>query len=485
MRRMISFTCATVSLALGLAACGEATVDDVQQRTAPIISRMMTETQQSMRAANKLGEVKDLVESLEAMIPGFGKLIDASDNTGKGDWLEELEQEMAAAEINAFLAKHIFTEANVDSAGPDSVTFMIRGALICQELASSTCVSAPGSGVSCSKDPGGVAQCTKMIDQLQIRLVATLVDADGVDLQLRVGPGAVLTLRLRSTSITLELDIDGAVAATKHVAGVVGESVYLPQTMQGALSVALVLNGPGDLSLQTAVTRAIRVEQSGKDALRLKVAQRNPLTEVRMRRDVPSLSARLDAGAVELLLPAREAFKGASGALELLLAGSRASLTVDPQGLTIKEVGLGQGPSWLKLDGKTVAQVELVPFGLRLLPWQQGRPRLAVTPELDLRVTLKLAQLQPYLTDPVEPWALDDTYRLSLSGGGSPEVAPVRAGGGFPDGGLQVLKGNLSLQSFVHPAKISVPTGSCLRWSDALAPGSHPLLGHFQSVACP
>ena len=54
----------------------------------------------------------------------------------------------------------------------------------------------------------------------------------------------------------------------------------------------------------------------------------------------------------------------------------------------------------------------------------------------------------------------------------------------FP-GGLKVLQGTLSLQSFVQPAQVVVPAGSCLVLDESPAAGAHPLLGRFAAVPCP
>jgi hypothetical protein len=77
----------------------------------------------------------------------------------------------------------------------------------------------------------------------------------------------------------------------------------------------------------------------------------------------------------------------------------------------------------------------------------------------------------------------DQTYRVRLSGGGSPSLRPVEANTatGFP-GGLQVVSGELSLQG--KDAAVTVPAGKCLVGKEVAAEGSHPLLGHFESRDC-
>ena len=76
-----------------------------------------------------------------------------------------------------------------------------------------------------------------------------------------------------------------------------------------------------------------------------------------------------------------------------------------------------------------------------------------------------------------------ETYALTLSGA-SPELSPMPRSLDAPRGGIQVLGGTLELRSHVQPASVTVPAGACLLWSEQASPGSHPLLGHFQSVPC-
>jgi hypothetical protein len=485
MKRISTIGLATLGAGLFLlSACGEPTPDEVRQRTSTIITRVIHETGQSIRGASEMKEVKDLVDSLQTMIPGL-----AGDDTIKADGLDldmdEMDEKEAAAALNKLLATYVFIEDNVVSAGGDSITFQLQGATLCKEVAPQSCSGSFGGPVTCQTDPADLAECVKMVDQLQIRIKATLVGSDGVDLALQVGGGTLVTLRLRSDRVTVELDLDGIKAAAQHVAKVTGENIYLPQTMKGAVSSSLIINGPGDLSLQSAITRAIHVEAGdASEPVTIKAEARDPLTELRYRSSVPSLSINVDWGAVELLLPAKEVWDLARGTASLSLKGLTAKLTADKQGLTIKGVGLGQGTSAIALDGKPLVQVELQTFDMDLLPWQ-SLPKCVFKPGVDLKVKLNLAQLEPYVDDPIEAWALDETYSLQL-GGGNPEVAPIpEQTAGFPEGGLTVLKGALQLKSHVQPASVDVPAGSCLRWSEEVAPGGHPLLGHFQSVACP
>jgi hypothetical protein len=288
----------------------------------------------------------------------------------------------------------------------------------------------------------------------------------------------------------VELSLAGAGAAARAIAELADETIELPATMTGVVTASLVLNGPGDISLQSAVTRAVHVEgNTDQGKYRVKVAAQDPTTEIRLRQSPPSISFDVDWGTVEALLPAREVWEQASGSLELVLKGLSARLSSDGQGgLSIKNLGLGQGTSALRLDGKPLLQVDLNPannrsLDLTLTPWQGELPRCEVSPLMDLRVQVSLAPVEPWLEEPLEPWARNESYTVKLDGN-APAVLPLRESATSP-GGLKVLQGLLTLQTQVQPAQVSVPAGSCLRILDEAPVGSHPLLGRLISEPCP
>jgi len=464
--------------ALALFACGETTPEEVQQRTAPIVSRVIAEVQSSWTAARQMGEVKQLLEGVGVMVPGL-----SSDDVANAD----LGDEQVAAEINEALAKYVFTEKNVESTSSDSVLFLVRGSVICAGLTEEQCVAPEGGEPSCSTSHEVSPECVDAVDRARVRIMARLVGSDGVDLELSIGGSAtVITLRLRHDRVSVELSLAGAAEAARSIAELVGESIELPTTFEGALSATLILGGSGDLTLQSAVTKAVKVEWN-KGSYRVAVEARDPVTQLRFRKAVPSIELDVDWGALQVLLPAEELWSQASGALELAVKGLTAHLASNGKGgLSVKDLSLGQGPARLTLGNKTLVQVDLNPatgrqVDLVLTPWQNDLPQCSVSPELNLHLRLALAPLASLMDEAPEPWALDESYQLKLTSGAL--VGPVRESGGFT-GGLKLLAGQLTLQSLVQPASLTVPAGSCLFWSDAQPDGSHPLFGHLVVQAC-
>jgi hypothetical protein len=160
----------------------------------------------------------------------------------------------------------------------------------------------------------------------------------------------------------------------------------------------------------------------------------------------------------------------------------------EEQKLTIAKIGLGPEASSVTLNDQTLIEVNLNAnagrqFNLEIVPWQD-LPRCAVDPQLELEVKLNLQTIEAFLDEPLESWARNEVYRLSLSNtDGKAEVIPI-AESQDALGGLKVLQGVLSLQSSVQPAKVEVPAGSCLMVTESKPEDSHPLLGYFKSVPC-
>jgi hypothetical protein len=458
------------ALVLLTSACGQPTPEEVKQRTSSILVEMIQETQDSVESARNTEAVRSLIDTL-------GWSWSGSDTIKADSW----DSKEVAAQIDEALGKYIFVESNVEGSSSDSITFLLRGSTLCQDVEHSA----------------SRADCVEAVDRLGIRITATMVDADGVDLTIALGGGpGVVTLRLRPGSITAELDLAAARQAAIQLAALMETSLPdLPGVMEGVVSASLIRNAPGDLTAKVGILKAVRVEgATDRGAYKVRSQARDPLAMVRYQRASQALSASVDWGITEVLLPASEVLRESSGVLQVMVQGLSASVSTPSSGkkLEIKGLSLGQGKSWARLDGQTLVEVSLNPavdgnsFDLGLFPEAGALPRCVVSPELDLTVKLHLAPLASSLDD-LEPWALDDVYRLSLSSAsGDPEVQPIGEQGGFP-GGLKVLQGTLTLQSLgaPAPAKVSAAAGTCLVYDEQAPYGSHPLLGRLQVVPCP
>jgi hypothetical protein len=486
---------------LALGACGEATPEEVQQRSAPIIERTIEEVQAGVRSASELQSIVELLDGLQ-MLQGAAT-VEVTDPDGNEypapdgseypvpdeasyDWTTD---ETLAEEVNQFLAQQVFVKENVQDTSPDSVTFLLTGEMVCPESYAVTCAVPGGGEETCETSSSQSEECIDAVNRVQLKVVARLIGSDGLDLELRVGSSpAVWTLHLRSDRVAIDFSLDAAAQAVERIVEVMGEQITLPDTLSGAVSATLIFGTPGELTLQGAVTRAIDVDWlQGGDRYRAQIAASDPVSQLTLRTNPPAIDYAIDWGAIEVLLPAAEVWDGASGPLELVLSGLSASLTADgDDALEVRGLSVGQGTSHLSLDGKPLVKVDLNPddgreLDLDLIPQQDGSVFRA-SPLLDLRVDLDLAQVQPYLYEQLEPWLLHESYRLRLAGSGSAEVSVVPETT-TTSGMLEVLLGELRLESLVDPATVVVPTGSCMTWQEQTT--GHPLLGHLAVGACP
>jgi len=82
----------------------------------------------------------------------------------------------------------------------------------------------------------------------------------------------------------------------------------------------------------------------------------------------------------------------------------------------------------------------------------------------------------------VDPWLLDDSYRIALSGDApaTQSIEPDELAG--TPGALRIARGQLAIES--DTASITVATGQCLL-ADAVGEGEHPLLGGLTAGPCP
>jgi hypothetical protein len=502
---------ASMTLITVLAACGGPSPDEVRQRTSSILDEMITESADAVEVARRMEALSVALDGLSSVSTALGwssassSSASKTDSTGSVGTSSGTSAADVAAQLDDILGRFVFAEGNVESTGGGSTTFLLRGSVVCGAASSvstsgTSCIGGTGLTTRCSDAPATSsstqpkAECIELVDRLQIRIVATLVGERGLDLELRIGPSAdIYRLQLRPGAITLKASLAGARAAVVHLATVLGEPLPdLPQVVEGVIALSLTRNAPHDLTAALSVLEAVEVQGMGSTgSYKLHLDARDPALSAHFDGAAPRLTMDVDWGATELLVPARALFQKATGQLHVVLSGLTASASVGEGdvGLKIKNVGLGAGPSSAKLDAQTLVEVNLNPtagraFALDVVP-RQGLPSCTVDPQLELQVKLALAPLQPYLSSPLDAWVKNDSYRVLLQKpGGRPEVTAAPETGTFP-GGVKVLQGTLTLESFVQPAKVVVPAGSCLVLGSSSTPDGHPLLGRLAAVTCP
>lgn len=486
-----------------LVACGGPPPEEVRSRSSAILADFVREAGDSAEAARALESIKLFSDGLSALGVGSADVPAPWPGTGSGSGgttssstnLRESAAK-AAAQLDEILGRYLFNEANLESSSLGDTTFLIRGAAVCGGAsATRVCGGTSGGPVTCQESSSSREHCIQAVDRLQLRIVASLVGADGVDLELRVGgSGTILLLQLRRDEITAKLYLGAARDAAQAIGALLGEELpALPEHARGVVALTLKRNAPRDLTASVGIAEAIELAgaAAGGD-YRVASEARDPLLSLRFQAASSTLSLSVDAGASELAGPARLFFAKAAAKQQLkaLLAGWTGTFTASAaEGIAFKGIGLGVGRSSVSLDGIELWASELNSqaggrFDLEVEPFQ-GMPRCTLSPRLELDVRVNLAPVQSWLDETLPPWALNERYRLSLSEPGNrPQVLPVAARAGFP-GGLKVVRGTLNLRAELTPAAVTVTAGQCLAVNESAAPGSHPLLGLLAVVSCP
>jgi hypothetical protein len=475
----------TALLALGTAACSDPPeAEEVADATAGRSAQMVREVGTSLRMMSEMssmqgmGNAASVLQGSFAGVPfmGGGGTQPSPTPSPMPGAPDPATTDAQAALLEKYLRERIFTEQNVESQEGDSVTFRLTGEDVC------TTGSAPVEPM-----------CAAEVDRLQVRIRATRAGKDGMDLELLIGPNQARPLTLSFAPKTAAVVVDLAGAKEALVVFSPGAAQGLPRTMNGRVEARLTENGPQDITFSTSILDAIRVEMVDMTgAVRsFSTAATSPLTSMRMEGQAQRASFELNLGATEFRGPYGGTSALAGKPMVVSLSGLSYAFSAQEgqQDFTLAHLGIGQVQSYVSLDGTKLVTADLNAlsgrhFDLQLSQGADGLPLMRVVPEFDLALRFFL---QPLRADPmasVPPYYEDQSYRVRLSGGGGPSVRPVPAdtATGFP-GGLKVVSGELALEA--TGASVTVPTGSCLVGKAQPDEGAHPLLGYFESRACP
>lgn len=478
----------TLVLALGGIGCGNApNVEEVADTTAEASAEMVRAASASARVMAEMSSLESmgsaatlLQESFRAVPllgntePCTGPDCASSSMTINPVPTDPVEADAQAALLEKYLRERIFTKANVEGTEGDSTIFRITG-----EDACTTGSAAP--------EP----ECVQTVDKLELRIRATRAEKQGLDLGFLIGPNRdePLVLRFAKDSVAVVVDLGEAKDTVKFLEPTA--SLELPRVMVGKVELRLTKNGEKDVTFSTSILDAIRMEADSEDGTRtFSTAKANPLTHMRMDAVARRLSFDLHLGTTEFSGPYGGSSPLAGKKQVVSLSGMSFAFSAEEgqEDFVIAHVGLGKAQSYVSLDGTKLFTADLNElsgrhFDLNLSRGADGLPLVRVLPEFNLVTKFFM---QPLAEDPmadVPAFYENNTYRVRLTGGGSPSFRPVAANTstGFP-GGLQVLSGELTLEG--DGSTVAVPTGKCLVGKEQPAGGSHPLLGHFETRDC-
>lgn len=369
-----------------------------------------------------------------------------------------------------FLRERIFTQENLEEKTGDALIFRITGEDICTDG-------------SVAPDPA----CVASFDRYEIRLKAMRPD-QGIDVTLLVGPSRFAPLRVKLAKDALALDVDLAQTKSAYQYFYEGSGsttpAGLPRVMEGVVELSATKHGDHDFTVATSVLQAIRIEtDTPNGAITFQTAVKKPLSSTRFIGPEQRLLMTVDVGETNILFPYKSYLStGTAGQqLEVHLGGLSYSFDTrqGAQEIYVAQIGLGDGQSYVALDGRTIFTIDLNPrsgrhFDLSVARGADGIPVVKVLPEYDVALGYGL---QPLAADARIPaWAYEEHLSMKLSGEGGPSVKqlPPDSTTGFP-GALKVVSGTLRLEADEPGvAPVVVEAGSCLMHTAPTTTDPHP-----------
>jgi hypothetical protein len=481
----------TLALALGAVGCSSPPeAKEVAEVTASHSGEMVRGVSTSLRMMSQMSAFGGLGEAANILTGSFsGVPITGTPTCGTPDTEpctptsmpgvsapDEATTEAMAALSEKYLRERIFTEANVEKTEGGSTMFLLQGDDLC-------------SDGSYAPSPS----CVEAVNKAELRIRASYL-GKGMNLELLVGPERKepMSLAFDETRVGLTLDLQGIKDTVQFLSP--ESSAQLPRVMVGRVELALTSAGPQDITFETSILDALRLEMdSSGGTFAFSSDKAAPLTSVRtwQQDGATHASFALNLNTTEVRMPYTGSAAQLSGKQWVVsLSGMSYEMEVrdHAEQFLIAHLGLGDAQSYVALGDQRLVTVDLNTlsgrhFDLVITKGADGVPMLGVRPEFDLSVGLNLASLA---TDPsyeVPSYYNNETYRVRLSGGTVPSLraVPANEATGFR-GGLQVVTGALSLAA--TGAEVSVPEGQCLVGRDTAPEGSHPLLGHFEARDC-
>ena len=479
-KRSLTLTCFTTGLAFLLVAVGcggseEADPDAVNARLRAVLPGLVEPTSQTIEFAGESTALAGLGDSMAAIDDSLGLPfsiapidISTSDDGALAVALPEGEQ--SGEEVADTLAERLFNADNYEGDG----VYRIPVDLVCS-----------ADDETGEMDP----ECVEQWERAELRIKVELAD-DGLDFTLLIGPdrSAPLTLELRPGRISVVVDLGETADAIRFLA----PEAELPDVLEGVVAFSLVVNGPQDVSFAIAVREAVRVEASTDDGrIAFATDARDPLASLRIEVAARRLTALFDLGRTQLSMPNQMGDDSSLAAGTWSIDWRGLSFTATAQDgadeIVIDNIGLGDDTSTIKLDGTQLVGIDLNPADgrrakLTLRPDPAGGlPIATFEPGLEVLIDVFLQPLAD-AGDLIDPWLLDDSYRIALSGDrpATQSIAPDELSG--TPGALRIARGQLAIES--QTASVTVSTGQCLL-ADPVTDGEHPLLGGLAAGACP
>lgn len=470
------------ALALSLGACGGsdgASPETTQAKLQSSLPALVDSTVSSMDFVGQSEQWTNLMTSLDTvdLLLPFTETPVEEPLPAAGE-----EDPLTGAEVADLLTEQIFNEANYEGGG----NYRLSTDLLCPE----EFIYDPDQP-DLPEVPTVDQECLDMVAALEPR-VHVQEAGDGLDFTLMIGADRAepISLELRSDRITLATDLADVKQAANSIATASGEAVELPAIMEGVVAATLRSNGPQDISVEFAVREALNISGSFPDTgdVAFSTAAADPIFSVRLNGADEEVTASMDVGRTQLSLPwaSVDELSNATGTFALDWQGHSitAFLSEAQEGISLSNLGLGDGTSTIKLDEFTLFSLDLNAdagrrFAMDILAAADSLPTFTFDPKMSLAMHFDFSPLAD-AGDEVASYMLGETYTIDIDGD-TPTLQPFQ---GAIDGGIKVVSGQMRIASSADNGNVTVDAGSCLLASEVL-PEEHEILGAFASGTCP
>ncbi|MCP3166424.1 hypothetical protein [Myxococcus qinghaiensis] len=487
MRNARSWLAGVAVFALVATGCDSENPPDAQKVadvTASRSAEMVRGVSASVRTMNGLPAVDSLEEALSVFSAGFegvplpalpSEEAEEEDGSSLPDFSNEAETNAQAERLEKYLRERVFTAEHVESTEGDSTVFLLKGENVCTD----------GSQAADT-------DCVKFVNQSELRIRATTLDDDGLELTFLIGSKKAqpMSLRFLPKVIALVVDLGGVKSAVQQLDA--EAAAALPTVMVGQVELKVTKEGAQHWIVSGSILQALRLELTDEDGtLAISSARAVPLVELEADGVAKRARFLLDLNTTEVSLPysgVAPALRGKNWTASLSGLSFTLEATENQKDFTVGHVGLGDAQSFLSLGADKLFTLDLNSqsgrhFDLNLSRGDDGLPLVRVQPEVDLVARFFLAPLKADSEMEVPSAYEEATYRVRFTGGtGGPSLRPVRANTttGFK-GGLQVVTGELSLTA--GTSSVAVSAGQCLVGRETSS-GGGSLLDYLQAGSC-
>ena len=343
----------------------------------------------SASASTSIFDSLEPIETTDTTLP---------DGEGGGDDLVDLDFTDEARELVDMLMQEIFIDSNIVESSSTSVTYGLNP--------DNYCISEYDDSVD--------QDCVSMLEQYNPRFKVSSVNAGDLDIELIIGASnrSPLKLEVYQAHLALEVDLGDLKAVLEDLAADAGEEVEMP-SMKGRIKVQIEKQAEQVFALSLGVTEAVEVSMEG---LEFNIAKASEAMKMTVDGAAQTIEYSVNWGAIEMTIPGEffesssevcsddgmggytcyeESDGGFDGMAELALAGLSGSFTLDAaaETLQLKNLSIGDGPAYFRVDGQDVYNLEINKdtgrsFDLTITPTEDGEVEIAIMPSLEILLGL-------------------------------------------------------------------------------------------------